>query len=84
MFLCSPSTKHSKKSLGKQIGFLGYFTFVYFAPEILNWERNTDCIVDVCMRDLNQPSCLGWHPASILKLVEVEKKKKYIGQFLTQ
>ena len=48
------------------------------------WERNTDCIVDVRICDVHQPSCKDRTPESVLKSAEVEKKKKYLDPCLKQ
>ena len=42
------------------------------------WDRSTDCIIDVRIWDVNQPSYLTRKPVSILKSAENEKKKKYL------
>ena len=41
------------------------------------WDRSTDCIIDVRICDVNQPSYLTRKPVSILKSAENEKKMKY-------
>ena len=43
------------------------------------WDRSTDCIIDVRICDVNQASYQTRKPASIIKSVENEKKKKYNG-----
>ena len=53
------------------------------------WDRNTDCIYDVRIYDVriydvNQASYQLCKPASIIKSAENDKKKKYLGQCLTQ
>ena len=40
------------------------------------WESATDCAMDVRICDVNQPSCLGRSPTSMLKFAEAGKKKK--------
>ena len=42
------------------------------------WDRSTDCIIDVHICDVNQTSYQTRKPASIIKSVENEKKKKYL------
>ena len=42
------------------------------------WERNTDCIFDVRMCNVHQPSYKDITPESVLRSVEVEKKKKHV------
>ena len=48
------------------------------------WERNTDCIFDVRICDVHQPSYKDRTPESILRSAEVEKKKKYVDPCLKQ
>ena len=42
------------------------------------WDRSTDCIIDVRICDVNQPSYLTRKPVSILKSAKNEKKKNYL------
>ena len=42
------------------------------------WEWNTDCILDVRIYDVHQPSYKDRTPESILRSAEVEKKKKHV------
>ena len=46
------------------------------------WERNTDCIIDVRICDVNQASYLTRKPASIVKCAENAKKKQYLNECL--
>jgi hypothetical protein len=46
------------------------------------WDRNTDCIIDVRVCDVNQPSYLARKPTSILKTAENDKKRKYLAACL--
>ena len=48
------------------------------------WEGNTDCIIDVRICDVNQPSCSNRKPQNILKSAETEKKKKCLDSCLEQ
>ena len=48
------------------------------------WEGNTDCIIDVQICDVNQPSYSNRKPHNILKSAETEKKKKYLDSCLEQ
>ena len=48
------------------------------------WDRNTDCIMDVRICDVNQPSYITRKPASIVKSAENEKQKKYLEPCLEQ
>ena len=48
------------------------------------WDRSTDCIIDVCICDANQPSYLTRKPVSILKSTENEKKKMNLEPCLEQ
>ena len=48
------------------------------------WARDTDCIIDVRIHDVNQNSYLTRTPAVILKAAEVTKKKKYLKNCLDQ
>ena len=48
------------------------------------WERTTDCIIDVRICDVNQPSYRDRNPVSILHSAETEKKKKYLEPCLEQ
>ena len=48
------------------------------------WERNTDCIIDVRICDVNQASYLTRKPASIVKCAENAKKKHYLNDCLDQ
>jgi len=48
------------------------------------WDRNTDCIIDVRVCDVNQPSYLARKPTSILKTAENDKKRKYLAACLEQ
>ena len=48
------------------------------------WEQSTDCIIDVRISDVNQPSYLRRQPSSILKGAETEKKRKYLAACLEQ
>ena len=46
--------------------------------------KNTDCIKDVRICDVNQASYQLRKPAAIIKAVEGDKKRKYLGPCLTQ
>ena len=46
------------------------------------WERNTDCIIDVRICDVNQASYLTRKPTSIVKCAENAKKKQYLNDCL--
>ena len=48
------------------------------------WNRNTDCIIDVRIVDVNQPSYLHCKPTSIIKSAEIGKKKMYLEPYLEQ
>ena len=48
------------------------------------WSRDTDCIVDVRICDVNQKSYLSKKPSTILKNAEAEKKRKYLNPCLEQ
>ena len=48
------------------------------------WTRDTDCIVDVRICDVNQPSCLTKNPSAITESGEVEKKRKHLNSCLKQ
>ena len=48
------------------------------------WSCNTDCIIDVRIYDMNQPSCLARKPSSILKSSENDKKRKHLDACLEQ
>ena len=48
------------------------------------WERNTDCIIDVRICDVNQASYLTRKPVSIVKSAENAKKKQYLDACLEQ
>ena len=39
------------------------------------WDRNTDCIIDVRIVDVNQPSYLHRKPTSIIKSAETRRKR---------
>ena len=42
------------------------------------WDRDTDCIIDVRICDVNQASHLTRKPTSIVKYAQNEKEKKYL------
>ena len=48
------------------------------------WDRSTDCIIDVCICDVHQPSYLARNPVNILKSVETSKKTKDLKNCLDQ
>ena len=48
------------------------------------WDRNTDCIIDVRIVDVNQPSYLHRKPTSIIKSAENGKKNMYLEPCLDQ
>ena len=48
------------------------------------WDRNTDCIIDFRICDVNQASYLTRKPASIVKSAENEKKNKGLEPCLDQ
>ena len=48
------------------------------------WERYTDCIIDVHICDVNQPSYLARNPVNILKSAENTKKKHHLEPCLKQ
>ena len=48
------------------------------------WDRSTDCIIDVRICDVHQPSYLVRNPVSILKSAETSKKTKYLKGCLDQ
>ena len=48
------------------------------------WERSTDCIIDVRICDVHQPSHANRKPASILKSSENDKKKKCLQPCMEQ
>ena len=48
------------------------------------WSRDTDCIVDVRICDVNQKSYLAKNPSTIIKNAEAEKKRKYLNPCLEQ
>ena len=48
------------------------------------WDRNTDCIIDVRICDVNQPSYFARNSVNILKSAENTKKKHYLEPCLTQ
>lgn len=48
------------------------------------WTQNTDCIIDVRICDVNQPSYLVRKPSSIIKSSENDKKRKYLDACLEQ
>ena len=48
------------------------------------WDRGTDCIIDIRICDVNQPSYLTRNPFSILKSVDNTKKKHYFEPYLAQ
>lgn len=45
------------------------------------WSRDADCIVDVRICDVNQPSYVSRNPESIIKSAENEKKNKCLALF---
>jgi len=48
------------------------------------WDRSTDCIIDVRICDVHQPSYLVRNPVNILKSAETSKKRKYLENCLNQ
>ena len=46
--------------------------------------RNTDCIIDVRICDINQASYLTRKPTSIVKCTENAKNKHYLKDYLDQ
>ena len=48
------------------------------------WSRDADCIVDVRICDVNQPSYVSRKPEAVIKSAENEKKKKYLAPCLEQ
>ena len=47
------------------------------------WDRGTDCIIDVRICDVNQPSYFACNSVNILKSAENTKKKHYLEPCLT-
>ena len=45
-------------------------------------DRNTNCFIDTRICDMNQPSYLAQKPNSIIKIVENDKKYKYLDTCL--
>jgi hypothetical protein len=48
------------------------------------WARGTDCIIDVCIRDVDSKSQRSKDPHKVLEAHEREKKKKYCEACLKQ
>ena len=48
------------------------------------WDRRTDCIIDVRVCDVNQPSYLARNQLSIIKTAENDKKMKCLDACLEQ
>jgi hypothetical protein len=48
------------------------------------WDPGTDCIIDVRVTDMDQPSQIATDPAKVLRKHENEKKRKYLQACLEQ
>ena len=48
------------------------------------WDRSTDCIIDILICDIHQPSYLARTPVNVLKSVETSKTSKYLKNCLAQ
>ena len=48
------------------------------------WDKGTDCIVDIRVFDVHQPSHLARKRENIIKLAEIEKERKYVNPCLEQ